>query len=330
MSKTKNLYLSLIGIPTDAPNQYGELYFVHDPQGCWYPNQGNRLNEIDTVCVRLHDGLIQLVFGSLDSFYEVQKKSPEFLSSAGMNSEAKISRYLFNQLLEKIPSDFPLNKYLYLCDCRKIVSSLQECIKEVMQLQGEFYRTLNLEDLFYPKIREDDGLRYVTSPVVTKLYSLFGTVYIRMYSILDYITKLAIEIENLRLQFDSYPRLASKNSQYGDRKRVSFNNRTGTLFEKCQLLTEIENVRNHLIHDGLLDEMPKVYRVISNGKCVEKFLLFPDQDEDGRFMTYKNRNLFYYNENKINYRLPNIVQEFQKRLLLTLEMIVDKINNPQY
>ena len=85
-----------------------------------------------------------------------------------------------------------------------------------------------------------------------------------------------------------------------------------------------------MIHDGLLDEMPKVYRVISNGKCVEKFLLFPDQDEDGRFMTYKNRNLFYYNENKINYRLPNIVQEFQKRLLLTLEMIVDKINNPQY
>lgn len=329
MSKTNRLYLSLNGIPTDVPNQTGDLYFLRDPQGGWFPSHGNHLYKIDTACVRLHDGFVQRVFGNLESFFEFLRISPEFLSTAGMNSEATVSRDLFNHLLGTLSSDLPINKALYLFDCKKLVSGVQECSKEVLQLQGEFYQTLNLEDLFYPKIREDDGIRYVTSPVVTKLYALLGFVYIRMYSILDYVTKLAIEIENLREQFDSYPRLSSKGSQYGDRKNISINKRKGTLFEKCPLLTEIETVRHHLIHDGLLDDLPKAYRVISNGVCVEKFLLFPDQEKGGRFATYKNRNLFYSNENKVNYHLPNVVQDFQKRLLFTLELLLEKIHNPK-
>ena len=329
MAKMQNLYLSLNGIPTEDPDQSGDLYFVRDPQGAWYPSQGNRLYEIDAACVRLHDAFAQRVFGSLDSFYDILKVAPEFLSTAGMNSEAPVSKHSFNQLLGKFPPSFPVNKALYLFDCRKIVSGVQECSKEVMQLQGEFYQALNLEDLFFPQIEEDDGVRYVTSPVVTKLYALLGFLYIRMHSLLDYVTKLAIEIENLKTQFDSYPRLSSKNSLYGDRKKISFNNRAGTLFEKCPLLTEVEAVRNHLIHDGLIDNMPKVYRVILNGECVEKFLLFPDQDEGGRFESFKNRNLFYGSENKINLHLPNVTQEFQERLLFTLELLVEKSSSPE-
>lgn len=325
MAKMQNLYLSLNGIPTEAPAQSGDLYFTRDPQGAWYPNQGNRLYEIDSACVRLHDALAQRVFGSLDSFYNFLKVAPEFLSTAGMNSESPVSKDLFNQLLEKFPPSFPVNKALYLFDCRKLVSGVQECSKEVMQLQGEFYQALNLEELFFPKIKEDDGVRFVTSPVVTKIYALLGFTYIRMHSLLDYVTKLAIEIENLKTQFDSYPRLASKNSLYSDRKKISFNNRAGTLFEICPLLTEVETVRNHLIHNGLMDDMPKIYRVISNGECVEKFLLFPDQDEQGRFDSFKNRNLFYGNENKINLRLPSITKEFQVRLLSTLELLVERV-----
>lgn len=327
MVKMQNLYLSLNGIPTEAPEQSADLYFFRDPQGAWYPNQGNRLCEIDAACVRLHDAFAKRVFGSLDSFYDFLRVAPEFLSTAGMNSEAAVSKDLFNQLLGKFPPGFPVNKALYLFDCRKLVSGVQECSKEVMQLQGEFYQVLNLEELFFPKIKEDDGVRYVTSPVVTKIYALLGFTYIRMHSLLDYVTKLAIEIDNLKTQFDSYPRLASKNSLFSDRKKVSLNNQAGTLFEKCSLLTEVETVRNHLIHNGLMDDMPKVYRVISNGECVEKFLLFPDQDEEGRFDSFKNRNLFYGNENKINLRLPNVTAEFQERLLSTLELLVEKANN---
>jgi len=319
-----NLYLSLNGIPSKTPDQTAQFYFYRDPQGAWYPNKGNSLHEIDNACVQLHDALAKKIFGTYEDFYNILKISPEFLITAGLSAEAAISKDLFVKLLERVPQEFPRYKLLYLFDCRKIVSSIQECSKEVMQLQGEFYKVFNLEELFYPEITEPDGIRYVTSPAVTKLYALLGFVYIRMHSLLDYVTKLAIELDGLKGEFDSYPRLTSKNILYGDRKKVLLNDRPGTLFEKCLLLTEIETTRNHLIHDGLLDDMPKVYRVIKNGECIEKFMLFPDQDNDGRFETFKNRNLFYGNENKINQRLPFVIQEFQKRLLLTLEILNEK------
>lgn len=316
-------YLTLSGIPAETPNQAGEVFFTREPQGTWYPSRGNLLYDIDVACVRLHDAFSERVFGSSASYYEFLRFSPVFLLTAGMNSESPISKDLFVQLLDKLPPGMPVNKALYLFDCQKLVSSVQECSKEVLQLQGEFYQVLNLEELFFPKIAEEDGVRYVTSPVVTKLYALLGFVYIRLHSLLDYVTKLAIEIENSKTQFDSYPRLASKNCLYSDRKKVSLNKRPDTLFESCPLITEVETVRNHLIHDGLLDDMPKVYRVISKGECVEKFLLFPDRCEEGRFDAFKNRCLFYGNEDKINLRLPYLVAEFQIRLLATLKLLLE-------
>lgn len=330
MSKIQNLYLSLSGIPTETPDPSEDVYLTRDPQGAWYPTHGNHLYAIDAVCVRLHDAFAEKIFGGLESFYEFLSVAPEFLSTAGMNSESAVSKDLFNQLLGQFPPNFPVNEALYLFDCRKLVSGVQECSKEVMQLQGEFYQALNLEQLFFPDIDEDDGVRYVTSPVVTKLYALLGFVYIRLHSLLDYVTKLAIETENLKSQFDSYPRLASKNSLYSDRKKVSLNNLEGSLFEKCPLLMEVESVRNHIIHDGLIDDMPKAYRVILSGECVEKYLLFPDLDAGGRFEAFKNRNLFYGNENKINRRLPGLIQSFQERLLFTLELLVGNLLGKEF
>lgn len=327
MQLKQSLYLTLKGIPAGTSEGLASLYFTCDSHGVWYPNKGNYLYEIDTICVRIHDSLAERIFGSLDKFYNYLSISPEYLSKAGMNSESLVSKNSFKQKLEKVAGNVEINKALYLFDCQKLVSGIQECSKEVMYLQGEFYHTLNLEELFYPDLKENDGVRYITSPAVTKLYALLGFVYIRMYSLLDYVTKLAIEIESLKTQFDSYSRLVSKNSQYGDRKKISLNNYSDSLFEQCTLLTEIESVRHHLIHDGLLDDMPKVYEVISSGQCIEKYLLFPDQTTEGRFESFKNRNLFYSGNNKINYRLPDVTKEFQKRLLLTLGLLLDKINS---
>jgi len=319
-------YLSLNGIPTKTPTDPESIFFMRDPQGAWYPNRGNHFYNIDNICVELHDALEEKIFGSKEDFYFFLRYSPEFLSTAGMNSEAPISKSLFELLLTKLPKEMPVNKALYLFDCRKLVSGIQECSKEVMQLQGEFYQVLNLEELFFPHIPEDDGIRYVTSPTVTKLYALLGFIYVRLHSLLDYVTKLAIEIENLRKDFDTYPRMASKNMLYSDRKRLTFNGKEGTLFEKCALITEVETIRNHIIHDGFLDDMPKAYRVISNGVCIEKFVLFPDRCNEGRLDTFKNRNLFYGNEDKINLRLPMLVETFQTRLLMTLRLLIQSLS----
>lgn len=315
------MYLSLNGVPTTTPAS-SDVFFYRDPQGGWSLNTGSEIYDIDNTCVMLHDLLAERVFGSMNEFHSFLNFCPEFVFTAGLNSECEISKVLFKSLLDKKPENFPLYQALYLFDCRKLVSGIQECSREVIQLQGEFYNTFNLEEFFFPKIDEDDGVRYVTSPVVTRLYALLSFIYIRMYSLLDYITKLSLEIEGLKSDFSSYPKMISKNKLYGDRKNVSFNGLEGTLFEKCPLINEVEAVRNHVIHDGLLDDLPKAYRVISHGECIEKFILFPDLSEEGRFEVFNNRKLFYSRSDKINLRLPYLIKEFNVRLLKTLNVLL--------
>lgn len=321
-------YLNLNGIPSHTVPEITETFFWRDPQGTWTPSKDNHILEIESVCVKIHDALAVRIFGSNNAYWEFLRVAPEFLSSAGMNSECAITKEQFANLLPRLPQNLPTNKALYLYDCRKLVSSIQECSKEVLQLQGEFYQALNLEPLFYPEIEEQDGIRWVTSPVVTKVFALLSFIYIRLHSLLDYATKLAIEVEHLKTDFGKYPRLASKNSLYSDRKRVSFNGKSGTLFEKCSKIAEVETVRNHIIHDGLIDDMPKAYRVIKNGECIEKYILFPDLCNEGRFEAFSNRSLFYGREDKINLRLPTLVSNFQISLTQTLQPLLEKLRDP--
>ncbi len=243
---------------------------------------------------------------------------PQFVPEAGLNSESTLSRENFEKFVGAL-RDMPyLNQLLYLYDCRKLVSGIQECTKEVSFLVGEFYRTLNLDDLFFPPVPEPDGVRWITSPVVTSLTATLNVIYIRLHSLLDYTTKLVHEIEHLRADFTTYPKLSSSNIQFGDRRRTGWGEAPGTLFEPGEPVTEIELVRNLVIHDGLLDDMPKAYKVVRDGRAVEKFVLMPDRT-GGRLDRYKNRTLFYSREDKINLRLPGLVAAFQTKQLTTLQ-----------
>jgi hypothetical protein len=87
---------------------------------------------------------------------------------------------------------------------------------------------------------------------------------------------------------------------------------------------EIELVRNLVIHDGLLDDTPKVYKVVKDGRAVEKFVLMPDRT-NGRLDRHKNRALFYSGDDKINIRLPILISQFQVMQRVTLERAVARL-----
>lgn len=273
--------------------------------------------------MRLHDALRRSVMQGV-AYSELLPMVPKLAYLSGLNSESTLSKVAFEKAL-RLCAEFPeLNRFLYLYDVQKLVGSIQECQKELIQIAGEFYRTLNTEPLFYPPIRQDDAIRYNTSPTVTKLFALLTFVFVRMHSLLDYTVKLALEAEWLPQDFSKYPKMRSLNEQFGGRKKVRLNKSAGTLFEDCEFITLIETLRNHLIHDGLLDDMPKAYEQIENGVAVERFLLFPDITQ-GRFDRYGNRNLFFSREDKINERLPEILTEFQSRLKVTLESVLQQL-----
>jgi hypothetical protein len=320
-----SIVLRLDGVASTLADGLAGEGFVLDPMGGWRPLVDDGLYAVEEQCVRLHDELAGRIFGSLDYYYSLLPASPIFLAEAGLNSEAPVGRELFEQLLQKFATFPELNRFLYLYDCRMLISAIQECTKEVSQLTGEFYRILNLEPFFTPGIKLEDGIRWSTSPIVTNLNATLGFLFVRMHSLLDYLAKLAREAENLRTDFVVYPRLASANFLFGQRSRLRMNRRKNSLFEPCEEVAEVELVRNLVIHDGLLDDMPKAYEVIRGGVAVERFMLMPDR-KDGQFERFKNRRLFYGREDKINLRLASLVRAFQARQVETLKGIRSGLN----
>lgn len=313
-------YLYLNGIPSSAGGRGGEPFFAFDPQGIWRFSKDDGWYAVEDACLALHDAFKKAIMRGVP-YDELLVVMPQFVSMAGHNSEAPISAALFQEMLQLSGQSLEINRFLYLYDCQRLVSSIQECTKEIIQVQGEFYRTLNAEPFFYPPLKQPDGVRYSASPTTTKLFAFLSFIFIRMHSLLDYTVKVATEAENLKTNFTIYPKAASLNAQYGDRKHVGFNGAQGTLFEDCAFLTGVETLRNHVIHNGLLDDMPKGYEVIENGSVIERYILFPDMT-DGRFDRFKNRNLFFGGEDKINLRLPALVAEFMARQESTLKLVV--------
>ena len=213
------MFLKVSGIPDiSPPGTVGEILFTLDGQGAWRPSAGDHSYEIEAECVHIHDSLAAAIFGGLDAYYEALPGIPEFLYVAGLNSESNLPREEFERILLGFANHHIVNKSLYLYDCRKLVSGIQECTKEIIFLQGEFFRSLNLDGLISPPIREIEGISYTTSPVVTKIHAMLGFIFIRLHSLLDYITKLAYEVENLTMNFSKYPKLSSKKIMFGDHK----------------------------------------------------------------------------------------------------------------
>ena len=67
--------------------------------------------------------------------------------------------------------------------------------------------------------------------------------------------------------------------------------------------------------------MPKAYEHIEGGSAIERFVLLPDMT-DGRFGRFNNRNLFFGRDDKINLRLPHLIDEFQSRLERTISALL--------
>jgi|TARA_A100001391_G_scaffold205243_1_gene204385 hypothetical protein len=144
----RSIILRLDGIATSRDSGVPGTGFTIDEIGWWRPLTGDSLYAVEEQCVRLHDELAARIFGGLHHYHAHLPTAPSFLAEAGLNSESLVERDMFGKLLQKF-SDFPeLNRFLYLYDCRMLVSAIQECTTEICQLMGEFYRILNL-DPFY-------------------------------------------------------------------------------------------------------------------------------------------------------------------------------------
>ncbi|MCO1602102.1 hypothetical protein [Desulfosporosinus nitroreducens] len=106
----------------------------------------------------------------------------------------------------------------------------------------------------------------------------------------------------------------------GTRKDLKINGTNQTVFEKCDLISTIEALRNEVVHNGSWELNPKVFIVRNEGVDVERFMLFPDI-EQGHLATVKNRRHFFGVGEKVNDILPKIHMAYMNRVLNTAKAL---------
>ncbi|HBV8006463.1 TPA: hypothetical protein MD649_004263 [Klebsiella pneumoniae] len=270
--------------------------------------------EIENSCLKLYD-----IFDRLKQKFNINEDDLYFfLKNIGHSSESQVSKEAFSNRIINITSP----NTLYIQDCEALIAYIQECCIEITQLVSKFYETLNNDLGLVILTRDKTGTQTVKSPETNLVFSLLSSTFIKISSLLDYITKIAFETIRCPLPIEKYKKLLSRDKLYGKYKELNIENCSGTIFEDSNLINTIISIRDYIIHHGYIDERPKVYHKLENWACVEKYILMPDINESGRLENCVNRTLFYSQEVKLNELLPDMIREIFQRVHKSIEVII--------
>lgn len=316
------MFYNINGMPSEFPSEE-EFFITENIVKDFIFKEGDLTLEIENICIRLRNKLATSIFGKIENLHFLNSCPIfPFVAYAGIDAEIKISKLEFEKVYSEIKDKKTLNKLLYYYDVENLIGNIQNSILETKYLVGNFYKILNENTFLVAENHTtvEDGIQYASGPIVINITSIVNHLFINLYSQLDFVTKLAYEIENLNSDFDKYPKLKSKDILYGDQKKIKLVNLPHSLFELSNNIKIIMYLRNEIVHNASIDSIPKVYQVIKDKKIVEKYILLPDF-ENGMIQVYKNRRRFFNDDVKLNEILPEIITDFWQRSKLTLEKI---------
>lgn len=300
--------------------------FYKDSVGSWHMTGIDSGAIIDSACIPLYDEIRMVVY-SRQEFDENIFVQSQFIYDAGIDAEAQISKAQFEKIILALSGrKKELHQALYWQDYSFLVSNVQTVLGEIISIAGEFYKSFCEYDSIYIPEENFTGIRRADSPETRFSTLLMHMVFVRMHSVLDYLVKLAFEVDRESIDYENYPKLRGKNAQFGDCKKTSIFNIKGTVFEECEFIRKIETIRTRIIHDGHLSPNQWIYEVWENSVIIERYILFPDMNiNPGSFDSSINRRSFYGGENKFNEMLPGIIKEFYARTNLTLLLIKGRL-----
>lgn len=277
--------------------------------------------ELDNELVALYDKLRDLFFPDVDQYYSEAYLMPDYVQNAGQNSDCDMSSEIFQKILQmdsfqKAPNIY---RHLYLVDCQYLVGTIQNQIIGMEDAFINYYLRISFVE---PNIvPEKPNVTFLNiSPEVIGISALLENYFIKAYSILDMLCKIAYEMESPQDTFDTYKKTKSANTLWGARTRLRINNTPDTVFEKSDLIATIESIRNEVVHNGAWELNPKLFTRFENGEIVERFMLFPDLCE-GRLATVKNRKHFFGNGIKVNEVFPKIHRKYKEKVLNTVRFL---------
>lgn len=312
------MYYNTNGISSELP-KLDKFWFQKSFDRYIY-KEGDISVELDFICIALQHLLAEKIFGSRQAYFSLLITTHTGITYGRIDSDVKISKEEFEKMVQAGDTNEVFNKLLYYYDCRNLISTLQNSILETQNLVGQFYELLNENNfLLNTKPINSTGLQFAGGFTIINIVSVMNYLFVNLHSQLDFITKIIYEFENLEKHFSKYPKIKSAKILYGNSKHLKIK-KQGTLLENSKLTNLIMTLRNEIVHNASLDNLPKVYQLFKDGILIEKYILLPDTLE-GKLKTYQNRRRFFDNENKLNEILPALVIEFWQRLKQTLQNI---------
>lgn len=336
--------LNLDGISTKKIDTKHKYHIVKKSDGSYSSNIKLLMGRIDNACVFYPNLIINTLFeNELEiydhlnvEYFEKLNKSKYFIY-AGLSGESLLSRDEFKKYLEetvvKLETKESIYKYFYSFEFLYLTKNIQNLCRQIQDNLYFFYDQFNSENIF-EGCKTKEGLTIIYSREGVIINSLLESIIIKTSSVLDYLSKLAFEAENLPSKFDEYPKRKSLDYSHGDsligqtkhdkKLKWSTDEREGTVFEdKNSDVLLIKKLRNHIVHNGFLDMEASIYENKEKGKLKERFILMPDYTE-GQLDKYKGRTLFYSKDVKINQILPEILESIMQLTFRTIEILVNK------
>lgn len=277
--------------------------------------------ELDSELVLLYDKFRDLLFKDTDEYYSELKMMPNFVQDAGYDSDCALDKDMFLKLVNERKDNVPnLYKHLYLVDIQFLIATVQNLLEGMDYSFTNFFVQISNIELENRLTEKRDTLLMLTSQDSSYLSSLLESYFTKAYSILDILTKICYEFENKYDSFENFKKTKSANILWGDRKHLSIKDETGTVFVRSETIKLIESLRNEVVHNGSLEQNPKVYISFENNEIVERFMLLPDYS-NGNLSTVKNRKHFFSNGNKANDILPELHIGYLKEILSTVKFL---------
>ena len=300
-----------------------QCYTSTDHNVIYYPGD-NLIKKLDSELVDLSYAFIDIYFADLDLYYKESSSIPMGLFLGGQNSDISINKETFLKLADLYSPCFnDLYKHLYVADCQYLISTVQNLLLSAEHCFIQYYICLAQIDGCDLSLGKT---LMVSSRETMQLAFFLETFFTKLYSVLDLMVKIVYEFEHPANSFSAITKLKSSEKLWGSRKILSLNNTAETIFEDCEIIKQIESLRNETVHNGTWEFRPKVYLKVQDKKIVERYMLFPDFDQ-GRLTAVKNRRHFFSTETKVNDVLILIHDEFYQRLLSTLQYINRNVKN---
>lgn len=287
------------------------------PDRYYYPGDHIK-SDLDLELVSLYDTFQSLIFPDSTLYQKQVALLPVFIQACGQDSDCSMSAREFEQELQKLLKNPDNARHLYLVDCQFLVGTVQNLLASMHQ---EFIRyfTLLPECTTTPnRLSYFEGKTIVVmNETSLSAAAALESYFTKAYSILDMVTKIAYEVENMPTCISTYAKLASRKILWSNQKKLSISDKPGTLFEKSELVYAVFTLRNEAVHNGSWELNPKIFIRIDGHEVVERFMLFPDI-ENGSLVKFQNRCHFFSNGTKVNEELPKIHLAFQQMVLKTL------------